>query len=168
MFQAGDAIIYGTHGVCLISEIAQLKLVGDKREYYVLSPVRDENSKIYAPTDSDAVRAKMRNVLSREQLDELILSASNENSVWIKDDGERREFCDTVIKNGDRAQLMNLIEMLYLKQKSLKSDKKHFHLADEKALKEAQSLLHDEFAYVLGIQPDEVPGYIRERLKKAE
>lgn len=168
MFQAGDAIIYGTHGVCVISEIAQLKLVGDKREYYVLAPVHDENSKIYAPTDNDAVNARMRKVLSREQLDELISSVSREDSQWISDDSQRREFCDAVIKGGDRAELMKLIEMLYLRQKSLKNNKKHFHIADEKALKEAQGLLHDEFAYVLGITPEEVPDYIKSHLKKAE
>ncbi len=168
MFQTGDAIIYGTHGVCVISEISELKLVGDKREYYVLSPIRDENSKIYAPTDNETVSAKMRKVLTKEELDTLILSVSDKNSEWINDDGERREFCDTVIKSGDRAELMCLVEMLYSKQKSLLSGKKHFHLADEKALKEATALLHDEFSYVLGITPDEVPEYIKEKLKKAE
>lgn len=168
MFQAGDAIIYGTHGVCVISEIAELKLVGEKREYYVLSPVRDSNSKIYAPTDNDTVCAKMRRVLTSDEISQLISNASNNTAKWISDDTERRDFCDSVIKSGDRAELMKLIEMLYLKQKSLQSNKKHFHMADEKALREAQELLHDEFAYVLGISPDEVPGYIRQKLKKAE
>lgn len=168
MFQAGDAIIYGTHGVCVISEIAELKLVGDKREYYVLSPVRDSNSKIYAPTDNEAVSAKMRKVLTRDEIMSLILNVSDDETKWISDDSERRDFCESVIKSGDRSELMKLIEMLYLKQKSLQSNKKHFHMADEKALREAQELLHDEFAYVLGIKPEEVPGYIRQQLKKAE
>lgn len=168
MFQIGDAIIYGTHGVCVLSDIAQLKLVGDKREYYVLCPVHDANSKIYAPTDNEAVSAKMRKVLTHEEIDQLIKSVSGDNTEWINDEGDRRDFCDSVIKSGDRAELMKLIEMLYLKQKSLQSSKKHFHIADEKALKEAQELLHDEFAYVLGIQPNDVPGYIREQLKMAE
>ena len=63
---------------------------------------------------------------------------------------------------------MKLIEMLSLKQKDLRSKKKHFHVADEKTLREAESLLHDEFSYVLGISQSEVPGYIMSRLKKAE
>lgn len=168
MFRIGDAIIYGTHGVCVITDISELKLVGDKREYFVLSPVNDPNSKIYAPTDSQAVSTKMRRLLTRDEINELIVGVSGNKTEWIKDDGTRRDFCDSVLKSGDRAQLMKLIEMLYLRQESLKSDKKHFHIADEKALKEAQDMLHDEFAYVLGISPERVPEYIRERIKKAE
>lgn len=166
MFQAGDAIVYGTHGVCVIDEISELKLVGEKREYYVLSPIRDKNSKIYAPTDNETVSAKMRKVITKAELDLLISGISSEDSEWINDDGERREYCDGVIKSGDRAQLMSLIGMLYSKQKTLRTSKKHFHLADEKALKQAQDLLHDEFAYVLGIPVDEVPMYIKERIKE--
>ncbi len=168
MFQIGDAIIYGTHGVCVLSDIAELKLVDNKREYYVLCPVHDTNSKIYAPTDNETVNAKMRKVVTREEIDSLIANISDNDTKWISDESDRRDFCDSVLKSGDRAELMKLIEMLYLKQKSLQSNKKHFHLADEKALKEAQDLLHDEFAYVLGIEPSEVPSYIRKQLKKAE
>lgn len=168
MFQIGDAVIYGTHGVCVLSDISEMKLVDDKREYYVLCPVHDTNSKIYAPTDSEAVNTKMRKVVTRDEIDELIKNVSNNDTQWINNESDRRDFCDSVLKSGDRLELMKLIEMLYLKQKSLLSNKKHFHIADEKALKEAQNLLHDEFGYVLGIEPNEVPTYIKERLKKAE
>lgn len=168
MFSIGDAIIYGTHGVCIISDVAEMKFVGDKMEYYVLCPVHDANSKIYAPTHNEAVNAKMRKVLTREEVDGLIEELSDSETGWISNDDVRRDFCEEVIRSGDRAELMKLIEMLYLKQKDPRSKKKHFHVADEKALREAESLLHDEFSYVLGISQSEVPGYIMSRLKKAE
>ena len=168
VFNIGDAIIYGTHGVCVIGDIAQMKLVGDRREYFVLSPIKDPNSKIYAPTDSEALKAKMRRLLTKDEINGLIDGVSSKKTEWINDEGTRRDFCDAVLKSGDRAQLMKLIEMLYMRQKSLKNDKRHFHIADEKALKEAQDMLHDEFSYVLGIPADSVPQYIGDRIKKAE
>lgn len=168
MFRIGDAIIYGAHGVCVIADIARMKLVGDRREYFVLSPIKDANSKIYAPTDSEAVKAKMKRLLTRGEIDGLIDKVSSDKTEWISDEGARRVFCDAALKSGDRAQLMKLIEMLYLKRKSLESDKKHFHVADEKALKEAQNILHEEFSYVLGIPAQNVPEYIGERIGKAE
>ncbi len=44
--------------------------------------------------------------------------------------------------------------------------KKHFHISDEKYLREAERLLHDEFSYTLNISNEEVPAYILKRIKK--
>ena len=60
---------------------------------------------------------------------------------------------------------MQLINMLYVHQEDLKIQKKHFHISDERYLKEAERLLHNEFAYVLKISPDEVAQYILSRIK---
>ena len=38
-------------------------------------------------------------------------------------------------------------------------------ISDERYLKEAERLLHNEFAYVLKISPDEVAQYILSRIK---
>lgn len=61
---------------------------------------------------------------------------------------------------------MHLVEMLYLRQKELKTRKKHFHLADEKYLKEAEKIISDELAFVIGIDKEEVSSYIIERINK--
>lgn len=71
-----------------------------------------------------------------------------------------------MLKSGDRAELMRLIEMLYLRREGLKSTKKHFHISDEKFLREAERLLHDEFSYTLNITKEDVPSYILNRIKE--
>ena len=42
------------------------------------------------------------------------------------------------------------------------------HLTDEKYLKDAEKMLHDEFAVVLNISPDQVVPFIRKQLGKEE
>lgn len=166
MFNKGEAIIYGAQGVCVISGVEEMNFGKEKRKYYVLKPVYDENSTIYAPTDNETVTQKMHRVLTKDEIDSLIESLKNNDTKWINNDVERKEFCASVIENGDRKELMHLVEMLYLRQKELKSQKKHFHLADEKYLKEAEKIISDELAYVIGIDKEEVSSYITERINK--
>lgn len=160
MFSVGDAVVYGVQGVCRIREMCTKKFGKEEQEYFVLCPIFDEKSVIYVPTDKPALLAQMRSVLTKEELQELIASAGDRNALWIEDDSHRRDFCAEVIKSGDRGALMQLVSMLYLHSEELKGQKKHFHMADERSLKQAKKLLHDEFAFVLGITPEEVPEYI--------
>lgn len=62
----------------------------EKREYYVLKPVYDENPTIYAPTDNETVTQKMRRVLTKDEIDSLIESLENNDTKWSNNDIEKR------------------------------------------------------------------------------
>ena len=166
MLSVGDTVVYGTQGVCRIKEISMMKFGKTKAEYYVLAPVADEHSAVYVPTTNQKLLAKMRELISREELDALIDSANENQIEWISDDNGRKNYCDEVVKNGTRQELMQLIGMLYNRREMLKNEKKHFHNVDAQYLKTAERLLHDEFAYILGISAEEVPQYIIQRIEK--
>lgn len=166
MYSAGEVVIYGTQGVCSIKEITTMKFGSTKGEYYILTPVSDPKSVVYVPTAKPALVAKMRPVLSRSELDELIAVTAAENLEWIANDNERKLYCDKVIKGGDRVEIMRLMEMLYLRREELKDQSKHFHNVDAQYLKTAERMLHDEFAYVLGIRLEDVPEYIRSHMTR--
>lgn len=166
MFSVGDTVVYGTQGVCRIKEISMLKFGKTKAEYYILTPVSDERSVVYVPTANEKLVSKMRELISREELDELIATVSENELEWISDDTGRKNYCDEVVKTGSRRELMQLVGMLYTHRELLKDRKKHFHTVDAQYLKAAERLLHDEFAYVLGISADEVPQYISSRVAK--
>ena len=63
---------------------------------------------------------------------------------------------------------MRLIRMIYLHQKSLQHTNKKLHLADERAMKEAETMLYDEFAYVLNLRPEQVIDFIAQRIQIKE
>lgn len=165
-FSAGDTLVYGTQGVCRVKEISTLKFGKTQTEYYILTPVADERSVVYVPTGSEKLVSKMRELISREELDELIDSAMENQLDWISDDAGRKSYCDEVVKTGTGRELMQLIGMLYNRREALRAEKKHFHNVDAQYLKAAERLLHDEFAYVLGISVDDVPEYITQRIEK--
>ncbi len=165
MFSVGETVIYGAQGVCKIKDISCMQFGNEKREYYILNPIYEEKATIYVPADNEKLLSHMRSIITADDIDKLIKSASKDELEWIEDDAKRKEFCEEVIKKGNRKELMLLIEMLYLHWEELKTQKKHFHIADERYLKEAEKLLHDEFAYVLGITRDEVPEYIMSKIR---
>ena len=167
MFSVGDTVVYGTQGVCTIKDISMLRLGKVRGEYYILAPVADPGSVVYVPTSNEKLLGKMHEVLSREEADELILGALREPLPWISDDASRKKFCDDVVKNGSRKDLMRLVGMLYRHREELRLQKKHFHNIDAQYLKTAERLLHDELAYALSIPADQVPDYIHRRLPES-
>lgn len=166
MFKKDDIIVYGTQGVCKISDRATMPVGKEMRSYFVLTPVYDDRATIYVPVDNKSLLNNMKHLLSKEEINELIDSAAADSSRWISDDLKRKEYCINVIKSGDRKELMQLISMLYLHQKTLKQTKKHFHISDEKYLREAERLINDEFSYTLNIPREDVPEYISSRIEK--
>ena len=166
MFSVGDTVVYGTQGVCRIKEISMQKFGKTKAEYYILVPVSDERSVVYVPTANEKLVSKMRELISRDELDLLIEDVAEDELEWISDDNGRKAYCDEVMKSGTRKELMQLVGMLYTRREYLKNERKHFHNVDAQYLKAAEKLLHDEFAYVLGISAEEVPEYITQKIAK--
>lgn len=72
MFQINDVIIYGSQGVCEIIGIEEKTVGGAKKNYFVLKPINDQGSTIYAPTDNALVLKKMRRLLTVEEIHALI------------------------------------------------------------------------------------------------
>lgn len=168
MFALGDAVIYGTEGVCKISEIKTMTVANVAREYYVLKPVYEDRSTLYVPADNEAVvKERMRHLFTVDEVNTIIKNVSEGTTMpWIPNDMKRKEFCVNTLKNGDRTAIMRLIGMLYSHQMEMREQKKHFHIADERYLKEAENLINEEFAYVLGIERKEVQKYIANRINQ--
>lgn len=168
MFSVGDAVVYGTQGVCRISDITDITVDKVIRKYFVLSPVYSGKATLYVPVDNEEViRTRMRPVFTIDEIDSIIKNVSEGKTMpWIANDARRKEFCMNTLKSGDRMELVRLIGMLYSHQADMKAQNKLFHISDERYLKEAETLINEEFAFVLGIELGEVKKYIAKKIKK--
>ena len=65
MFQAGDVIVCGTHGVCRVEKVGPLSsAVADRdRLYYTLKPLYERGSVVFTPVDNE--KMVIRPVISR-------------------------------------------------------------------------------------------------------
>lgn len=167
MYQIGETVLYGTEGVCRIDEIQEMKCCGTKAAYYVLKPVYRAGATIYVPLDNERLVGRMRRVLSRAEIDELLRCVTQEELPWIEDANERRQEYGRILTEGDRCEVVRLIRLLYLRRQTLVSAGKHLRSSDDQLLREAEKLLNDEFALVLNIPQREVPEYIRTHIENA-
>lgn len=161
MFQLGQTVLYGTEGVCVIDHIEEMKVNRVKMKYYVLKPIYNGGATIFVPMDNVDLLGKMRRILSREEIHAILDNLQDDELAWVEDHNERRQVFQSILSAGDRAQIVRLIRVLYLRRQQLRECGKHLRSADEQILREAEKLLNDEFALVLNISRQEVPDYIR-------
>lgn len=165
MYQIGDWVVYGIHGVCHIIGIDK-QLVNRKRtKYLVLEPLAQTESRFYLPMENPTAMAKLKSVMSKEELTELLSSDVVQQDVWIADENQRKQHYRELIGSGDRISLMKMVTSLYrYKAQQLAAGKK-FHQSDENFLRDAEKLLSSEVALVFSLSQIEARDYLRVQLK---
>ena len=165
MFSKGDVVTYAASGVCRIAGTMENKVKGEVKKYIILHPVHEINSTIYVPTDNEELMGRIKNIMTKDDIDELIRSMPNIDTEWIDNDLKRSESFREIIKSGDRKEIMRMVRILYVHRQDQLLHGRKFHTSDERFLKEAEHVLFDEFAVVLGIEPDEVVDFITKKLE---
>ena len=168
MFHQNDTILYGAEGVYRIEDITEMDFKDEKMEYYVLKSLLNGGETIFVPSKNEELRAKMRRVLSTEEIYQVIEEMPNQTMVWIDDEKSRMKEYKEIIMKGNHKEIVKLIKSLYLHRQDQRAIGKNLHKIDERFLKDAEKLLYDEFAYVLQIKPEQVLPFIQERMEKEE
>ena len=165
MFQSGECVIYGVHGVCRVIG-REKQLVNRKRtEYLVLEPLGQSESRYYLPTANETAMAKLKQVLSAEDLSALLASDEIRCGDWIADENARKQRYRDLVSGGDRESLLKMVSSLYRYRDAQFAAGKKFHQCDENFLRDAEKLLSSEICLVLQKTPEEARNYLREQLK---
>lgn len=161
MYQVGQKVVYGIHGVCCIQEIETKTVDRKKIPYFVLEPLDQPGARYYIPTENPAALKKMNPLLSRGELELLLTECRSSDGSWIADENQRKLRYRELISSGDRRALVIMVHTLRLyKQQQVEQGKK-FHLCDENFLRDAEKLLCSEFSVVLELSREETAGYLR-------
>lgn len=166
MYQVGQQVIYGIHGVCSIKALEVKKLGNEKKEYYCLEPLDQPGAVFYVPTGNQAAVAKMRPIITREEFEALIAAQKDRTWNWIEDENQRKLRYRELITENDRGELIGMVSALYDHKRQQLENGRKFHICDENFLRDATRLLSAEFALVLGISPKEVESYMKSQLEK--
>ena len=167
MFQMNDVIVYGTQGVCEITGTEEKVISGKRKTYFVLKPVGENGSTIFVPTDNEAVLGKIRRLLTKDQIHQLIDSMGTDDALWMDDENARRELYKSILAKGEHAELIKMIKAIYIHKKQREAEGKRLHMSDERFFKDAEQLLNNEFQYVLKLHSKEaLLAYIFDRIEK--
>ncbi len=165
MFSIGETVLYGHEGVCIIERMEEMKVGRSKGQYYVLRPVYHNSSVVFVPANNPLLLQKIRPILTKEEIDELLRQTAQQEVEWIDDAAQRKSAFQAIVASGERGQLLQMLRLQHLHRKALLQRGKYLRASDEQLLREAEKLLHSEFAYVLQIPQSQVNHYIREYLK---
>ena len=166
MYSVNDMVLYGADGVCTIANIVEKPLLGVTRLFYELHPVNRRDAVLFLPTDNEKTMAKLRRVLTRDEIISAIHSMPEEKNIWIEKESIRKETYARIIKSGDHRKVIQLIKTLYEHREQLIDSGHKMHSADENFLKEAETVLYDEFAYVLKIDRKDVLPFIQTEMER--
>lgn len=166
MYQVGDQVVYGVHGVCKVVDQEERVIDRKKVIYLALEPIGQAGSRYFVPTHNAAAMAKVRNMLSREELEAMMESEEVLADGWIRDENQRKQTYRELIGSGDRVRLLQMVRTLYRHRKAQSAAGKKCHLCDENFLRDAEKLLIGEFSIVLNMDQEQAKHYIRSKLKE--
>ena len=166
MYELGDYIIYGNHGVCRVEEIGSLDISGvDKSiECYTLQPVFSKASTLYTPVDNDKV--SMRKVITNDEALALIKQIPDTPLLWIENDKQREEAYKVALRDRDCIDWVKIIKTLYVRKQERVSQGKKLTFTDEKYLGIAQDLLYGELSIAMDMDKEEIENLVVERLEQ--
>ena len=161
-FQKGDPVVYGNNGVCLIEGIEKLRYSSSSpaQSYYILNPV-DHSSKIFLPIKNEDLTKKIRPIIKRQEIEDILTGATGEKIDWIEDKNERNACFSKIIRECIPQKLICMVRCIFLRKQNLQKDGKKISSTDETVLKSAEKLIREEISYSLEIAPEKVDSNIR-------
>ena len=165
MYQSGTYVIYGVQGVCRVVGTEVQRVNRKKTEYLVLEPVEKAESRFYVPTQNPAALEKLRPVLSRDEMAEILSSSAVRADCWIPEENLRKQRYRDLVSGGDRLTILQMLCSLYRHREEQLSAGRKFHQSDDNFLRDAERLLCMEVALVMDMSNEEARAYLRQQLK---
>ena len=156
MYKTGQIVSCGTTGVCRIAGLVERYVDGKPVQYYQLEPVHSSTATILIPTDSKPLLAKLRPVLTADEVHALLNTLPDAPDLWIDSEQERQHRYHEIFRGSDVAKQAQLAYSLSRQRQILAAQGRRMRQSDETAWKEAERLLCDEFSFVLGTEPKEI------------
>ena len=164
MYQKGDYINYGGHGVCRIEDITSMNFGGGAgKSYYVIQPIAPGSATIYFPVDSPKAVERMRPLLSKEEIDAIIHSVKDEQMPWIADRKQRTAQFQQILSRRDERELLLLSSCLHQRQLE-----KPLPSGEMDMLRRVEHIIEQEFAFTLDLHAQQIGEYIREELSQCK
>lgn len=149
MYQVGEHVLYGLHGVCRIDAIEGKKFDDEIHDYYILKPVFAQGSTIFVSTKKEALVAKMIPVLSANDISKLIGDLTTSEGFWIENETERKEQFRLIIESADREKQLAILKAYCFHKMKLIETKRKMHNCDEQLMKNVEKRIFEEFSFVL-------------------
>ncbi len=161
MFNVGDTIVYTSCGLCKIDRITKKIFNGEEKEFYILKPLSDAKSTLQVQVNNPLTNIKLKSLLTRKEITEIINEIPNVKPYWIENENERKKIFSEIIRNGERIKILGVMISIIEHSKGLKDKGRKLHACDENYLNDAKKLISEEFSYVLEMTKEDIDLYLK-------
>ncbi len=155
MFEKGSYVTYRSEGVCVIIDIRREDFgAGNGAEdYYILAPISDMKSTVFVPVNNERLVGFMRGLLGADELNAVIGELKDKRMEWIPESRARNTAFKQIISQGDRRELIVLLNTLYDKIDEMKEIGKRAGTTDQGAIAKAERLICEELMITTNFTP---------------
>lgn len=165
LYQIGELILYGSTGVCRVTEIVarQFSRTDPEKLFYVLSPLYSPGT-ITTPVDNSKVFT--RPVISRDEAIRLIDTIPQIHAEAYHNSNlqQLENHYRTELESHDCLDLLKLTMSTWRKKQEREEAKLKFGAVDRRYMERAENLLFGELAVALDIDRGSVQSFIENRL----
>lgn len=164
MYQVGELLVYGSHGVCRF--LKEDRQVVDRKmvTYLVLEPLGQENARFMVPAHNPVAMSKLRKLPQREELEALLTSPEIQNEAWVTDENRRKQLYRELIGSGDRERLLSMMRAIVRHKEAQAAAGRKCHICDDNFLRDAEKLMIGQIAVVMEMDQEEAKTFLRKKL----
>lgn len=164
MYLPGEMVMYGFHGVCRVRDVQERLVDRVRRQYLVLEPTC-QGGQFLVPMHNAAAMGKVSQLLSRQELTELLASRMVHTFTWVPDENRRKQRYRELTAACTRENLAQTLYSLYVHRERQGQVGKKLHICDDNLLHDAEKILSSEIEAVLGYPGKEALEFLRAQLR---
>ena len=155
MFSVGDRIVYPMHGAGTIQGIEEMKILGQKKQYYIFKlPCNDMN--IMMPVESEEV-VGVRDIVEKAVIEDVVGLLRSESTGMSSNWSRRHRENTEKLKTGDIMQVAEVVRNL-MRMDRMRS----LSAGERKLLVTARQILMSEMILAADMTEDEARNIIEE------
>ena len=147
MYQLGQKIVYGSHGVCNIVDLEDKKVDGKMICYFVLEPADHPGTRYYLPT--------------KEQMYDYLRTPVTED-IWIDHENKRKQRFRELLSSVDLRAMIDMVRVLREHRQVQLAQGRKFHQCDDNFLRDAQRIISAEVSVVFQIPMEQVESCLQQ------
>lgn len=154
MYNVGEMVFYGGHGVCEIEEITTMTVANEEKRYYRLKSHVQPTLSLFHPVVTD--KPKISKVLTKVQAEEIMTIFEEKPSDWIERSIDRAKMHKKVLEKKDHKEVARMLNVILRKQHEFQQEGKKLYAQDLEIIRSVLAILSDEIALSLQMDKQDV------------
>lgn len=158
MYNVGEMVFYGGHGVCEIEEITSMTVSNEEKQYYRLKSHVQPTLSLFHPVVTD--KPKISKMLTQAEAKEILSVFEQQPSEWIERSIDRAKAHKKVLDSKKHYDIAQMVNTILRKQHEFQQQGKKLYAQDLEIVRTVLAILADEISISLQLDKQQVIDHI--------